>query len=361
MIEVLIIISLSIFSIISVFNFFTAPVLQKSLNINPQDKLVSILIPVRNEEKNIEKCINGVLIQSYNNKEIIILDDCSTDNTFKIASSIKHDNLKVVKGEQLPEGWIGKNWACHQLSQSANGSFLLFIDADVILKPESVSSAVYEIENTNSSLLSVFPTQIIKSLGEHLIVPLMNWLLLTFLPLKLVHTSKQEALVAANGQFMLWDRDSYFFVGGHKNVKNKIVEDMELARLCKLNGLKILTLLGGNLIFCRMYSSFKESYNGFTKNFYPGFRINPFAFLVFILFLFLVFNSPFINFVYSINIVIIIILLFLIRISVAIKSKQSLILTALLHPFQMLLMIWIAINSVVKFHTKNLEWKQRKI
>ena len=357
---IIILLSLSVFTTISVYNLFTAPVLRKSTSQNSKQKLVSVLIPARNEEKNISKCILGVLAQNYQSKEIIILDDGSIDKTYELALSFESDKAKVLKGKDLPKDWLGKNWACHQLAQQAKGEYLLFVDADVELRPEVISSAIYELENSIAALLSIFPTQIIKSLGEYLIVPLMNWLLLTFLPLRCVYSSSSKAFVAANGQFMLWKKEDYFNIGGHQTVKDKVVEDMELARLAKQNQLKVKTLLGGELVFCRMYESFNQAYNGFTKNFYAGFSLPPFMFIVIILFLFIVFASPFLFLMPPIHLFIVIALILIARVSVSIVSKQTLFVNVLLHPVQMLLMFCIGIISVIKFKTNRLEWKQRK-
>jgi chlorobactene glucosyltransferase len=358
---ILLLISLSVFCLISIYNLFTAPVLGKYNSQLSDQKLVSVLIPARNEEKNIVKCIEGVLSQDYKNKEIIILDDNSNDKTYTLASSFVKENVKLLKGTELPSGWLGKNWACHQLSEVSIGEYLFFLDADVELQPEVISSAVYELEKSNISLLSIFPTQIIKTFGEHLIVPLMNWLLLTFLPLKFVYSSSSKSFIAANGQFMLWKKDDYNRLGGHNKVKDKVVEDMELARLAKLNQLKVKTMLGGELVLCRMYNSLSESYNGFQKNFYAGFSINPILFLIIISFLLIVFLSPILvinNTFYSF---IPLILVSVTRITISIKSKQNWFINILLHPFQMLLMFLIGIISVIKFKTKQLVWKQRKL
>lgn len=360
MIFIFLLISLSVFTLISVYNLFTAPVLRKYNSQLTDQKLVSVLIPARNEEKNIVKCIEGVLAQNCKNKEIIILDDNSNDKTYLLASSFVKENLKLLSGTELPSGWLGKNWACHQLALEAKGEYLLFLDSDVELRPELISLAVYELEKSNSSLLSIFPTQIIKTFGEHLIVPLMNWLLLTFLPLNFVHSSTSKSFIAANGQFMLWKKDDYQRLGGHNKVKNKVVEDMELARLAKQNQLKVKTMLGGELIYCRMYNSFKESYIGFQKNFYAGFSVHPFLFLTIILFLLIVFIIPF--FFISKNLFSLLPLLLLIvsRLCITIKSRQSVILNIVLHPAQMLFMFIIGIISMIKFQTNQLVWKQRK-
>ena len=360
MILLVVIISLSIFTVISVYNLFTAPVLKiKQANYN-SDKLVSVLVPARNEEINISKCIQGIINQDYKNKEIIILDDNSTDKTFEIASSIHSTNLNILSGKELPSDWLGKNWACHQLSSVAKGDYLLYIDADVDLKQNAISSVVYEMKTSNATLISIFPTQVIKSFGEYLIVPLMNWLLLTFLPLRFVYRSKNKSFVAANGQFMLWKKEDYFKIGGHNVVKDKIVEDMELARLAKKNNFKVKTFLGGELVYCRMYNSFQESYSGFQKNFFAGFSINPFFFLIMITFLLAVFVSPIVMLPTGSYYFLPVGLIILARVSISIVSRQNFIMNIFLHPIQMLFMFWIGILSVIKFKTNNLVWKQRK-
>jgi chlorobactene glucosyltransferase len=340
---------------------FTAPVIKSSAAEIMSKEMVSVLVPARNEENNILKCLNGILNQDYKNIEIIVLDDHSTDKTYDLVKSIESEKIKLIKGKELPKNWLGKNWACHQLAQNANGGYLLFIDADVEVKPQVISSAVFEIQQSNASLISIFPTQKIMSFGEHLIVPLMNWLLLTFLPLKFVYKLKYNAFVAANGQFMFWKSDDYFKVGDHEIVKNKVVEDMELARLIKKSNLKVKTLLGGDLVYCKMYNSFKEAYAGFQKNFYAGFTVSPVFFLLIISFLFFVFTSPI--FIVQENLISAVPLLMVIisRASVSIKSRQNWLLHLLIHPIQMLLMLWIGIVSAVKFKTNSIVWKDRKI
>lgn len=358
---VLLIISLSVFSLISIYNLFTAPVLKSVLSQSTKQKLVSVLIPARNEENNIVKCIEGVLGQDYQNKEIIVLDDNSTDRTLELASSFKEDVVKIIKGKELHSGWLGKNWACNQLAEQAKGEYLLFIDADVDIRSTVISSAVVELERSNSSLLSIFPTQIIRSFGEHLIVPLMNWLLLTFLPLKFVYSTASKSFVAANGQFMLWRKQDYLKLEGHYKVKSSVVEDMELARLVKQNHIKVKTMLGGELVYCRMYNSFSDSYNGFQKNFYAGFSIHPVFFMIVISFLLVVFLSPIFIISKDYYSIIPIVLVIISRTSESIKSKQNFLLNIFLHPLQMLLMYWIGIVSVIKFKTNQLIWKQRKL
>lgn len=348
----------SIIFIVSLINFFSAPILK--VKSTSQNNLVSILIPARNEEENIQACLDSCLTQTYANKEIIVLNDNSTDRTLIILNSYS-DKIKIINGEKLPEGWIGKNWACFQLAQQANGEYLLFIDADVRLNDNAVESAIEEIVQTNSGLISVFPTQIIKTISEWLIVPLMNWILLGFLPLILVHKSKNKSFVAANGQFMLWRKEIYQKLSGHSSVKDKSVEDMEFARSCKLNGIKIKTLLGGNLIYCRMYSNLKNAINGFAKNFFPGFNTNAINFLIFISVIVLASIIPFFiweDFIFSFILVLMIILS---RILISFISKQNLLLNIVLHPIQMMSLLLVGIISVYKTSFGKLEWKERRL
>ncbi|MCU0343253.1 MAG: glycosyltransferase [Ignavibacterium sp.] len=361
MFTILLIISLGVFTLISIYNLFTAPVIKSFTKQVTEKKLVSVLIPARNEEKNIVRCIECALAQDYKNIEIIILDDNSSDKTYELAASFNLPRLKVIKGKELPSDWLGKNWACHQLANQANGEYLLFLDADVDIKYNVISSAVNELEESNVSLLSVFPTQVIKSFGEHLIVPLMNWLLLTFLPLKFVYSTVYLSFVAANGQFMLWKKEDYLKIGGHNIVKNKVVEDMELARAVKHNGLKVKTKLGGELIYCRMYNSFSQSYSGFLKNFYAGFSVHPIQFIIIISFLLIVFTAPILALTNVYDSFIPLVLVFTSRTAVSLKSKQNWLINNLLHPFQILLMFWIGIISLIKYKTNKLVWKQRNL
>ncbi len=186
----------SVFLLITSYNLIKAPRIKKNMNRSPgADLFLSILIPVRNEENNIKFLLDSIGDLSYKNYEVLVLDDGSEDNSFRIINSCAEENNKIkgMKGKELPDGWKGKNWACFQLAEVAKGDWLLFIDADVTLAPNSLSSAVDLISQYNLSMLSCFPTQKLRSTGEWFIVPLMNWLLLTFLPLiKVLNFKKQK-------------------------------------------------------------------------------------------------------------------------------------------------------------------------
>ncbi|MCF8260090.1 MAG: glycosyltransferase family 2 protein [Melioribacteraceae bacterium] len=353
----------SVCFMVLVYNLFTAPLVQNKHVEIDDDELVSVLIPARNEAANIKNCLISIKNQSYKNLEIIVLNDESTDETEAILSEFKSDEtrFRFINGEAKPEGWIGKNWACHQLGNEANGKFLLFVDADVTLKEHAISQTISAMQKNNLSMLSVFPTQWMNTFGEYLVVPLMNWLLLSFLPLKQVFASNNKSFVAANGQFLLFKKSVYKKLGGHEKVKDKVVEDMEFARAVKNSGEKMMTLLGWNSIYCKMYSGFRESINGFSKNFFPGFNISYLAFSVFVIFAFSANYHPFILvfinslFIYPVLIVV------SARMIISHLSKQNIFFNTALHPFQFLIMLFVGIKSMIDTKRKKVEWKGRLI
>ncbi|NWF50376.1 MAG: glycosyltransferase [Ignavibacteriaceae bacterium] len=354
---------LVIVAAVSVYNYLTAPVLLSNNSVIEDAPKVSVLIPARNEESNIRRCLEKVLKQDYPNFEVIILDDQSTDNTYKIAEDLQRTDqrIKILQGENLPKEWLGKNWACYQLASRASGKILLFIDADVELEKSAVTSAVVEIKNNSLQLLSVFPTQIKRTFGEQLIVPLMKWFLLSFLPLVKVFKSANPAFTAANGQFMIWDSNAYFKLGGHKSFKDKVVEDMEMARAAKLNYMKIKTFLGGNIVKCRMYDGFISSFNGFSKNFFPGSGMPWFVFLILLILVTSSLTLPVILWNFQTLYLPAVFLIFINRILIAVLSKQNIVINVLLHPVQMILLLAIGFSSVIKTKLRVVKWKGRKL
>jgi len=349
--------------LVIIYNVFTAPRMKnKSVKISSKPK-VSILIPARNEENNIGECLSNIINLKYDNYEVIVLNDKSTDNTEKTVKEYihKNPNIKLVNGAELPVGWKGKNWACYQLSMNADGEYYLFVDADVKLSPNTVNHALYLFDKFGLDVLSVFPTQIEKSFGEKLVVPLMKWLLLSFLPLKQVYSSKNNSFVAANGQFIMFDKNVYNKIGGHKTVANSIVEDMEFARLTKQNGMKIMTALGNDSVFCNMYSDFKSAFWGFSKNYFSGFNISVFAFLTLQLFFVMLFILPYVLIFLNIYFLMPLIIVILSRLLLTYMTKENYVINVLLHPIQMTVLIAVGINSVTALKRKKILWKGREI
>lgn len=357
---IILFISHSVFLLIVIYNYSSTLYLNNASQKNDSNDFISILIPARNEEKNIAALLESILQQSFANYEVIVLDDNSTDNTHSIVSQYSHNDqrVKIIRGKELPSGWIGKNWACFQLSQHAKGEYLLFIDSDVTLSDSVIMNSLNELKKKEVSVLSIFPTQIIAGVGAWLITPLMNWLLLNFLPVKFVYKMKSKKFSAANGQFILIEKNVYNKVGTHEAVKDKVVEDMEIARRLKSQGFKIITFLGGNSVYCKMYNSFSEAFNGFSKNFYRGFNLPKPAFILLIIFLLILFLLPFYLLIFNILFTVIVIMIFIERIFISIISKQNWFVNVVLHPLQMIVMIAVGINSVT---SPKIKWKGRPI
>ncbi len=212
----IIIILISLSTAVGFYNFFTATRLKES---TPKSQpLISILIPARNEERNIAKCLQSVTSQNYANYEVIVYNDQSEDNTAEIVKKFK--SVKLINGRPLPKDWTGKNHACHNLVNAAKGDYYLFLDADVTIKPNTLQSAVALIEQKEVEMLSCFPCQKINSLGERLVIPIFEWLLLSFVPLDAAYKSKNPFFSIAIGQFILISKKAYKSFGGHESIKN---------------------------------------------------------------------------------------------------------------------------------------------
>lgn len=303
------------------------------------------------------------MTQTYSNLEILVYDDSSTDGTNSIVTRISKEDkrVKIINGKSLPDGWRGKNFACWNLSKDAVGSYFLFIDADVILEKDAVSSALYEIQNKKADMLSIFPKQIISSIGEKAVVPFMNWLLLSFFPVKLISSPKYKSFAGANGQFILWKKETYEKSGGHSAVKNEIVEDIETARYLKKNGYKTLLLMSNDLVSCRMYNSFSEAVSGFSKNIFPASGIPSVLFIFNILFIVTANLLPLIFMCCNGYYTGLIILIILQRIIVSYISSQNIFMNVLFYPLQMLMLLYISIRSVYQTKTGRSVWKGRAL
>jgi len=243
---------------------------------------VSVLIPARNEENNIERCVNSLLNQDYNDYEIIIIDDNSNDKTFEIISKLADQNERVtaLKGKPLPPDWYGKSFATEQMIPHAKGEILLFTDADTFHNPTSVSWAVTNMQKTGADLISGYAGQILKSFGERLTVPLIFFLTGFLIPMFLNRIVKLGYFSLAVGQYIAVKKISFVKVGGYSTVKNKTSEDVFLARLMKSSGYKTEFLDISNQVLCRMYSSGKEAITGIGKNIYDFFGKNPFPLIM---------------------------------------------------------------------------------
>ncbi len=240
-------------------------------NSDANAPMVSIIVPMRNEERNARQCIEGLMSQNYRDFEVIVVDDRSTDNTLAILKEFtsKHSNLKLIEGTPTPEGWIGKCYALWQGVREAGGSWLLFVDADTISENHMLPSAIKYVEDNGIDMLSLSPFQILETFWERVVQPVIFSSLYYAFPQKKINDPKSK-LAAAIGQFILIRRSVYDDTGGHSSIKNKIVEDFALAQLVKGSGYRLCVMRGINLIRTRMYTNFDELWEGWTKNLFFG-------------------------------------------------------------------------------------------
>jgi chlorobactene glucosyltransferase len=256
--------------------------------------LVSVLVPARNEARCVEACVESLCQQRYPNLEVIVLDDGSSDATPDILRrlQVKHSNLTVVEGKPLPEGWVGKPWACHQLSELAQGEYLLFTDADTIHSPHSVDASVQLLHDQKLDFFSLIPLEEMGTFGEHVVIPMVHVLFFSYLPSPLLHRSQKTTAAAANGQFMFFKATSYDSIDGHRSVRNALVEDVYLAKVLKGAGMRIALVDGTQHVRCRMYTSAREVTRGFSKNFFPGTGYNLPVTILFLVHLVTAFVAP---------------------------------------------------------------------
>lgn len=255
--------------LLRVFSYYEdLPIME---NIEGNTPMVSIIVPMRNEERNARQCIESLISQRYPYFEIIVIDDRSEDNTLTILKEIasEYKNLKLIEGTPTPEGWVGKNHALWQGVKQAKGSWLLFVDADTTSENFMLSSVIKYVEENKVDMLSISPFQILETFWERVIQPVIFSSIHQAFPQREINDPKSKK-VAAIGQFILIRRTVYEAIGGHSAIKDKIVEDFALANLAKGCGYRLLVLRGIKLIKTRMYTNLSELWEGWTKNLFFG-------------------------------------------------------------------------------------------
>ena len=275
---------LVLIALITILNALTFPRLTRYVSLTKsvpvrlsasksvEESVVSILVPARDEAPVIAETIRSWLNQDYPNYEVILLDDASADGTAEIAlqTAAEDKRFRLLRGEPLPPGWLGKNWACHQLAQAARGDILLFTDADVRWSPAGLSAIVAEMPRTRADLLTVWPRQITHTWAERLIVPLMALSVIGYLSVLAVHSIPWTVFSAAIGQCLAFRRTAYEQIGGHVSVQSSVIEDMDFARAIKRKHLRLRMAEGAGLASTRMYHNWSEVRDGFAKNILQG-------------------------------------------------------------------------------------------
>jgi glycosyltransferase involved in cell wall biosynthesis len=237
----------------------------KDKDIASAPPAVSVIIPARNEEASLGTCLQSLVAQTGLAFEIIVVDDHSTDRTRDIAASFSSQRVRLIEAGPLPPGWTGKNNAVTAGARAASGPWLLFTDADTIHLPGSLARALTEARDNHAEMLSYSPEQIVQSFWEKAVMPVIfAELASTFRPKQVSDPNSPAA--AANGQYILITREAYDAVGGHAAIASNLLEDVALARAVKQSGRNIFFRYGGDAVRTRMYRSFAQLREGWTKN-----------------------------------------------------------------------------------------------
>lgn len=234
----------------------------------PHAGAVSVLIPARNEEASIREAVSAALATQHVPVEVVVLDDHSTDRTSEIVRDLASTDsrLRLESAPELPPGWCGKQHACLSLARLARYDLLLFLDADVRVTPTGIAQAVTFLTRTNAGLVSGVPQQETGTLLEHLLIPLIHFVLLGFLPIDRMRRDIRPSLGAGCGQFFLADRRAYEAIGGHAAVKASLHDGLKLPRAFRAAGYLTDLFDATSAARCRMYRTNRQVWNGLSKN-----------------------------------------------------------------------------------------------
>jgi chlorobactene glucosyltransferase len=235
-------------------------------------ELVSVIVPARNEAATIRTLLSSLLATCYRPVEIVVVDDRSTDDTAELVSTMADPRMRLIRGEELPEGWYGKPWACYQGFRAAHGSLLLFTDADTLHHSELLGRAVGALWKERAELVTVSPLQRCVTFWERVVMPQIWFLLALRYHPPAVNRARQERDVIANGQFILTTRAAYEAVGTHKVVSHEVAEDLALAQVYLRRGFKLHFAFAERLMETRMYQTLAQLIEGWSKNIYLGGR-----------------------------------------------------------------------------------------
>ncbi len=329
---------------------------------------VYILVPVRNEEKNVRRLVDSLLRQDYPGFEVVVFDDNSSDNTWPILEELAAENprLRLLRSDNLPSCWTGKNWACHQLSLAARGEMLLYTDADTVHHPLALKQAVASALQHKAGLLSALPALEAKTWSEKLYMPIIPFAFVSLIPFFKINSRRRRSWPAVLGPFLLFSRRTYQASGGHAAIKENIVDDIALARQVARQRENITLIDGSRLLSIRFYRCFRELWAGFSKNSYEAIKGTPLKLAGIILVCYLLFIRPYLAFLGALSQAQLISLPFL---QVALITLNRFILAerfgssrlwSMLHPFSITLALVILVNSYrLSLFRKKIVWKER--
>ena len=353
------------------------PASSKQLKYFP---LVSVILPVRNEGRNIRTCLNSLINQTYGNYEIIVIDGNSTDDTRDIILDIKNKSktsIELLSEGMLPSGWIGKSYANQIGANHAKGKWFLFTDADTVHAANSLLSAMHYVLKHEVDLLSFQADSVMKTFWEKSVLSVGRHMLFMAFALrcKTINDDNFPKRFAANGQYILIKSSVYKKIGGHEAIRDKIADDYSLAGITKGKKYKIRFLNGTDFLKVRLYTNFKEIWSGVSKTFFAVFNYNLLKALVFTLIYFIFFITPFLLLTLGILLLIIEVDAYSKRVFIngAIQVSMLMISQALFNkfiklkliyavtlPLDLIIILGIMINSILrKILNKGSAWKDR--
>jgi hypothetical protein len=237
---------------------------------------VSVLIPARNEEASIRPALESILRYGNPSLEVLVQDDCSEDATAAIVREIAtvDSRVRLIDAIPLPEGWNGKQHACWRLAKSASHPWLLFVDADVRFSEDAIPRMIAHAKRQDVELLSGFPFQETKTLAEKMLIPLMHFVLLGYLPIREMRKSTSTGFSAGCGQLMLARSKGYWLCDGHSAIRSSRHDGIQLPRAFRTQSMRTDIFDAGDIARCRMYTNCREVVRGLMKNATEGMASN---------------------------------------------------------------------------------------
>ncbi|MBG9785785.1 glycosyltransferase [Shouchella lehensis] len=349
-------------------SFFMPRLRQRPVEENAQEQdLVSILIPMRNEEKNVAPLIHSLSQLTYQHVEFLFLNDQSTDDTRLRLEEKIHllPNASIIEGKELPAKWVGKVHACHQLSCHANGHYFFFLDADIMIQPHTIEALLQQARPKQLGLVSGFPKFPVKGTAWlcQLLVPMQHVIIYLHLPLFLANYTRMPMASAAHGSFLFFSRACYEAIGGHKEIYHSLIEDIQLMRNCKEAGFPTRLVNNTGVASCVMYETNSEVWEGFSKNSFPGIGRSYILGYCLLLFYLIAFVTPFFLALYGLltlqfQFIFPYVLTVLIMIWINAQAKQRLVIS-LLVPFSALSLMSLLFYSMIRSKRAGYTWKGR--
>ena len=337
---------------------------------------ISVLIPARDEVDNIERCVRAAAAARGPVIEIIVYDDGSTDGTSDVLSRLRSDlpQLQVIRGDGLPPGWVGKPYALHRLGEAAAGELLLHVDADVSLRADGVLRMLSLLGSPeqvpgglDAALVTAVPRQHTGSFAERVMLPLLHLSYVAWLPMPLIHRTRDPRVLAANGQLLLVRRTALAAIGGWRRVRTELVDDMAVCRAIKRSGGRVVFADGHEMADCRMYPDAAALRRGFAKNFYEGIGGRPLSMVLVMALHVLLFVASFVALPIAavlgawglaVAAAVGVAANLLLRLIMAVRYHHSPV-SVLLHPIAVLLMMGILVESYRWSRRGDIRWRGR--